>query len=361
MNSRAIASILSFIFLTFFNGLFAKNNENPQASNSIIFIIHEDASYDYFDGNLRKNAAHETVKKAKKVAESLTNGEVFIFRQKPLEKNCFCFSKKSHTAYFYSKGQLVSKSKSYRDEHPVDFELEFDFFKLHSPAIEGNSKNHTHVLYYFGAKIPEIEIPGYSFSMGKEIFYTNEYFDGLKRFTDALGKKFDALIQASSYGGTPGMVARSLELGDYYVSSPSPLSHVSYDIEKLSLLNHKAKEQLPILLKNFIDSSFSVLKTKSVEEVSISFYDGPKVQSCIGPIYERYLELLSEFNSRTYALGTFVDCMDHAYFSDAEYQELFASEAMQQGIYTLFRAAYKGWGVQKKKNSGWVCPIPPKE
>ena len=364
MNYKAFGNLFCLIYFIFINEALSQESRPTRPKKSIIFVIHEDGPYDYFDGNVRKSAAHSTLKKAKHIAENFKNGEVFIFRQKPIEKNCFCISKKSQTAYYYSDGQLVSKKRYYRDEHGADLEIELDFYMLNSDTVINPSNDHIHVLYFFGAPLPEITLAGYSLSMGQVVFGVEEYYRGLNKFTLAIQKKFNAIIQASSYGGTPGMVSKSLDVSDYYIASPGPLSSVSYDIEKLMLLDKRSSVDLPNMLKSFVDSSFSLLKDKSVEEVSISLYDSGTLSPILENLNPSYDSLLTKFNSRTYAQRVYIDCSDHEFFlaqnQDSETKP-FYSEEIQEGVYTKFRQAFRGWGLQKSKNSGWVCPILPKQ
>lgn len=346
-----IALFFCPVFITFHGGK-ASTNQNI---TSLIFVIHEDGFYDYFDGNVRKNAGKEAVNKAKQLAKKITQGEVFIFRQKPIAKNCICFTNRAETAYYYYKGQLINKRKYYREESHADFEIEAKFYELNSQTVINPDENHMHIFYYFGQTIPELMVPGYSLSMGKSIFSSEEYQAGLKRFTKLFEKNFDAVILASSFGGTPGMVAKSLDSSDYLVASPSLLSNVSYDIGKLATMDMQPKTELSQLLKGFIKSSFSILKDKSLAEVSVSLYSKAELDPVLQDMATWYQLQLNEFNSRTYANRTYIDCTELVN-PEKSNPEDFSFHEQQDLVYTLFRKAYRGWGYQKNTNSGWVCP-----
>ncbi|MFK7824952.1 MAG: hypothetical protein AB8G05_12395 [Oligoflexales bacterium] len=358
MTNKTIISYMDLLILTFLCLMQAKSTKANHAINSLIFIIHEDGFYDYFDGNKYKSAAKESTKKAKNVAHTFTQGEVFIFRQKPVVKNFFQLAKKSLTAYYYSGGELISKKKYHRENHNTNFEIEFEFYNLNSQTVINPDREHMHVFYYFGKPIPEIQTPGYSKSVEHGIFSAKEFFGGLAKFTHAFKKKFDALILASGYGSTPGMVEKSIRIADYYIASSGPLSNVSYELTKLAIIDNSHREQLHNFLKKMVDASFSTLKSKSVEEVGINLYEGAKIRPLLKPISKSYKELLAEFNSDTYAKKSFIDCSKHpSFLKDGE--NFFQSQELRNSIYKVYRKAYYGWSYEKIYNSGWACPIYP--
>ena len=51
-------------------------------NHSVVFIIHEDYPYEFYDGNIKKLAHKVAFEKAKEFAKECKKCEVFIFRQK---------------------------------------------------------------------------------------------------------------------------------------------------------------------------------------------------------------------------------------------------------------------------------------
>ena len=358
MTKKIINSCLGLYILTFLINGFSDNAQGQNAFKSLIFVIHEDGPYDYYEGNKKKCAAKQTAKKAKQIAENIYHGEVFIFRQKPIEKSCFCLCKKTYAAYYYLNGRLIEKQRYNRELFNSNFEIESNFYSLHSQSVSKINKDYMHIFYYFGAPIPEIRIPGYSNSIENKVFSSEEFFEGLTRFTDTFKEKFDAIILASGYSSTPRMVSKSLDISNYLVASAGPLSNVSYDLTELSNLDESTFEHLPILLKKIIDSSFTKLKEKSLEEIAINLFEREKIRPLLTTISSEYEDLLSTFSKKDYRQKTFIDCYEHPRFlSHSDKESFFKSSEIELGVYRVFRKAFEGWGHQHKKSSGWICPI----
>ena len=310
-------------------------------NHSVVFIIHEDYPYEFYDGNIKKLAHKVAFEKAKEFAKECKKCEVFIFRQKAQKTRACLWPANSETAYFYHHGKLKQKEKFPRILYEADFQIEAEFYRKYS---DKNDRK-TRILAYFGHQVPEVPIEGYSISL-QRTFSVRELEGGLKRFANASkkAKPFDAVILSAGFGGNPSTIAAISPYANYIIASVKDLSFVNFDFSPFADLYLSSKSKIEQFLQYFLNTSFEYLKRVSPAEISIALYETKKTMPFLQKLLVPYKlgldELWQNFSSRNIFYG---DCS--RYWN-------YGLEEARVGVQHLFQPSVY---APIKAHSPWSC------
>lgn len=329
------------------NNTEGKEKDLNTTKYSIIFDIHGDGEYLYFDNNGNElNADEQTLASAIKVAQQNPNSEVFIFHQKPARHFLFFFPLKDGEFYYYRNGRLIENESYWCDEDTLNYDVEAE---LYNRFKVNNHRKMINMFFYFGHEIPEFGGAGYDESYPDRTFTVRDLAAGMKTFTRNFSK-FDLVVLSTCFGGTPYTIGTLGEFSKTIVASPDNL-HLSYfDLDLMKHLDIKLKDgNVPAFAKRFAQQSFNRL-TKNVQTaVSVVVYDVDSVQKFLGSVNKIYDHTLTDLNEETKASRTgaeHCDCADLPVYN---------LPVIDEGIDVFFRSARFGRLKNKQKHSGWEC------
>lgn len=349
---------LVLIFITHLNLLFAEES----SFKSFIFILHEDGDYSYFDGNKKKNSPAVALEQIDDFARQKCRieCEVFIFRQKKLERLSSSIPRYSQSAYYFLNGKQIEHKSYLRENFAMDWELEGGFVQKFSRLNQqekslDNPHNAMRLLYFQGKAIPEFsEIVGYHSSMPEESFGLSEVVKGVERFgikgdDDQVVKNFDAMVFVTPYLGIKFVHALSSKT-KYLMTSPAYLHAIGLEWSVLNergdQLNH---ENLNEFLIHWQGVAFDYLKRKTNTPVNIVLYDMEQMkknffssESVIA--MDHYYK---NVGSRAFPTNN-IDCGEVGLV-----QLLNSSERAKQGIYLVADD-----GAEEDQNFSWYRKIP---
>ena len=321
--------------------------ESFKTHYSIIFFIHGDGDYLYYDSiDNEYNADEETVINAKKVAVQNPNAEVFIFHQKPRKHFLFFFPRRDGEFYYYRNGRLIANELYWRDKVKSNFDLEVALYRQFQVVSQNKLIN---MFLYFGHEIPEFGGTGYDESYPERAFTIDDFTSGLKGFTSD-STIFDLTILATCFGGTPYTIGKLGPFTRTIIASPENL-HLSYfDLSPLERLDINLQdEDIPSFAKRFARQSFDKLTSNIQTAVSVAIYDVESVQNFINSVYNKYNQTLNTLDGMTKANQA---ALEHCDCADIPaYQRL----KMKKGVDVLYRPADFGRSKNKQNHSGWEC------
>jgi len=314
---------------------------------SLVFIIHGDGGYFYHDTNGNEYKADEvTLEKAKRIAQQNLDAEVFIFHQKPKRHFLFFFPIKDGELYYYRNGQLIVNEKYWRDQEESNFDLEVDIYRS---LRAGNQHEMLKIFLYFGHEIPELGGLGYDVSYPKRAFTIHNLASGLKKFTGDT-TRFDLMILATCFGGTPYTIGTFGTYAKYIIASPENL-HLSYfDLNLFERLDfHLSNIDLHTFAKKFSKIAFDRLSNQVQTEVSIAVYDVDRTRDFIDSIHNIYENSLITLRGETRVYPATVEHCDCAELVEYE------SPTIGDGVDLFYRPASFGRLKYKQIHSGWQC------
>jgi hypothetical protein len=317
------------------------NVQNPatgpddQVDYTLIYMIHGDANYLYHQDGKEIRADQHALKKAFDVAVHATNGEVFIFHQKPESRALLFFPKKDRQFYHYKNGKLVD----YQDYSPEEGGFEAEA-KIYSERSDSRTENN--YFLYYGHEVPMRTDISYYRSQPEFSFNADVFAEDLSLFGN-----FKLTVLSTCNNGTPYMMQQLLGKSEIVVASPQNL-HLSYmDSDKILALNDQPGTNPVTLAESISEASFNRLTKEVTTTVSIAVYDLRIISEYIRDLYDPYLEYSSDQESAS-DIANAVDCM-----SLPEYKSLDRSD----GVSVYYRESEFG----KKSNesvvthSGWGC------
>lgn len=314
---------------------------------SIIFIIHGDGDYLYFDAKDNEYSAdEETVMNAKKVAEQNPNAEVFIFHQKPKKHFLLFFPRRDGEFYYYRNGQLIANELYWRDQEKSNFNLEVALYRQYH---SGNQDKLINMFLYFGHEIPEAGGAGYDESYPDRSFTIDNLASGMKSFTsDSI--KFDLTVLSTCYGGTPYTIGKLIPLTQTIVASPENLYLSYFDLSPLERLDINLHDgNVPAFAKIFARQSFDELTSNIQTTVSVAVYDVKSVQNFVNSVQKDYNQTLNSLKGLTQAN---LAAIEHCDCADIPAYQI---STINDGVDVLYRPARFGRSKNKQSHSGWEC------
>jgi len=257
----------------------------PEADYTLVFMVHGDANYTYHENGERYRADERMIDEAIARGKASTNGEVFIFHQKPEGKRFFVVPKKDRVWYHFRGGELTGKG-AYSPKGG-GFEAEAEIYK--SMASEQGRK----MFLYFGHEIPSQASFTYHNSQPKQRFNTRIFTEDITLFED----KFDLVVLSTCNNGNPLMASGLTGKSRYLVASPRDL-HLSYmDTRALQELEERPSITTGTLADSLAKDSFKRLSEQLQTLVTVGIYDLDVIDTYIhtwADTYSTYLEKLDQ-------------------------------------------------------------------
>lgn len=320
---------------------------SEKSDYSLIFFVHGDGDYFYHDTNGNEYKADEvTLEKAKRIAEQNLDAEVFIFHLKPKRYFLLFFPLKDGEFYYYRNGRLIVNEKYWRDQEESNFNLEVDIYR--SFHVD-NQHEMLKMFLYFGHEIPELGGLGYDVSYPNREFTVHNLANGLREFTGN-SSKFDLVILATCFSGTPFTIGALSSYAKYIVASPENLHLSYYDLNLFERLDfHLSDLDLHAFVKKFAKKAFDRLSNEVQTEVSVAVYDVDRTRNFIDSINNIYENSLITLRGETRVYPATVEHCDCAEL--VEYK----SPTIGDGVDLFYRPASFGRLKYKQNHSGWQC------
>lgn len=313
---------------------------------SIIYVIHGDANYRFHDENgTSLQADEEVLNDAKNVGRKATNGEVFIFHQKPERKILWLFPKKDRQFLHYRNGALVNSQSYSPQSEQQSFVKESDLYREYT-AKQSRGKN---VLLYYGHQIPDSEEIGYHKSRPNAVFNTTTFTNGLESFIDE-EQSFDLTVLSTCNNGTPAMIHALRSATKYVLASPQNLHLSHIDSQPLLELNRPNRQEIRSaqLARQLAEKNYDRLSGFLQTVITLSIYDYDSIQGYLPGLNNAYQNYLAD-NTGNSLLTENTDCASLSFFDASRYKK---------GIQLWFKppafgtkknnSTYSGWGCRKK-------------
>lgn len=316
----------------------------PPPRYSIVCIIHGDSGYLYHDARGDAHRADEvTLAKAKAVAETNTQAEVFIFHERRRKHFLLLFPRRDGTFYYYRHGRLLAEETYWRDQGQLRFDPEI---ALYNRFRAGESRDLARLFLYFGHEIPEFDGTGYDASYKNRVFTVDDLADGLKCITHD-STKIDLVVLSTCFGGTPHTIAALAPYARYIIASPDNL-HLSYfDLRPLEQLDIGLREgEMSRFADTFARHAFERLTEDIQTAVSVAVYDVDRVQGFLDSVGTIYDHTLTGLKGKPPASIERCDCAE---------DPAYVQPGMGEGIAVLYRPSRFGRSSNKETHSGWEC------
>jgi hypothetical protein len=311
---------------------------------SIVCLIHGDGDYLYHDpGGNAHQADEETLARAKTVAERNPQAEVLIFHEKRRKHFLLFFPRRDGEFYYYRHGRLLAQESYWRDQGKTRFDPEVALY--HRFRTEEGPQVVKFFLY-FGHEIPEFGGAGYDKSYKNRTFTVDDLADGLKSMTPD-STKFDLLVLATCYNGTPHTISTLAPYARYVIASPENL-HLSYfDLQPFERLDIGLRDgNLLVFAKQFAHQAFDRLTENVQTAVTVAVYDVDRVQAYLQSVEEAYDSTLTTLRGEPPTSLEHGDCAE-----DSAY----ALPGMSEGVEIFYRPPLFGRSKHKLSHSGWEC------
>ncbi len=314
---------------------------------SIVCVIHGDGDYLYHDTGGNEHAAdEEALAGAMRVGQQNPCAEVFIFYQRPERHFLFFFPLHDGEFYCYRNGRLVAQEAYWRDLGESHFAAETELYRRFLPE---NQRDLARVFLYCGHEIPEFDGAGYDASYPDRSFTVQCLADGLRGFAGQSGK-FDLVILATCFGGTPYTIGTLGAFARYIVASPDNL-HLSYfGFQALERLDLSVRDgDVHALAERVARRAFDRLLREVQTAVSVVVYDGDRVREFLDSVREIYRQTVITLKDEGPASMTRLEHCDCADVS------AYVRPTMSEGVEVLYRPARFGRSKDKQHHSGWEC------
>jgi len=310
---------------------------------SLVFIIHGDGDYLYHDtlGEARR-ADKDILAQTQAVAERLPNAEVVIFHEIKRKHVLFLVPRRDGNAYYYRHGRLVAKRSYWRDQGESRYDAEVG---LYGQFAATQPRPPVRVFFYFGHELPEFDGAGYDASYSERSVTINDLAEGVGDIAGESGK-FDLLVLATCFGGTPHTIGALAPYARCIIASPDNL-HLSYfDLEPLVHpgVGSDAGE-VAAFADQFARNAFDRLAAEVQTAVSVVVYDVDDTNAFRTSVAGAYGQALAEANGLP-ASADHCDCAD-----DSTY----VRPGMSKGLTVLYRAPRFGRTKNDPRHSGWEC------
>lgn len=302
---------------------------------SVIYLVHGDADYLFFDknGNPRQ-ADEEIIEIAQQVGEQAQNGEVFIFHQKPEKRILWLFPKKDRRVLHYRNGKLIQDMRYSPQNHEVTFAAESEFYRQYA------SDQASRYLLYFGHEIPDQAGHKYHRSRKDTSFNINTFAEGARSFLHTDDEMFELSIISTCNNGTPQMVYLMKPFTHLLLASPQNLHLSHFDTQPISLL----EKNRPVnnIAESIADRSFERLSETTQTAVTITLYDLDQISEETANLYQNYLDE----NNLSGPVNDFIDCSQLNFYDN----QLFST-----GVKKWYHPPRFGRNASKTTHSGWGC------
>jgi Clostripain family len=311
---------------------------------SIVFVIHGDGNYRYHDTRGGSHRADDmALDSAREIAMLNPDAEVFIFHEQ--RRPGFLkriFSRHDATFYYYRYGRLLA-FESYRRLRTSE---RFDAAAaLHERFQAPRAADQTRIFFFLGHEIPEYRGAGYDASHPRTSFTVDDLAGGLMRWSRT-SSRFDLLVLATCYGGTPHTVATLSPYARFIVASPENLHLAYYDLQPFQHLSlGQSTEDVGDFAVRFAEHAFLRLSDDVQTAVTVALYDVERVASYVTAVGSAYRLALADSARTADSLAVPIDCAESA----------FAWPGMRDGVTLFYRPAQFGRARSKKDHSGWVC------
>lgn len=311
---------------------------------SLVFVIHGDGDYVYYDTQGRKHRADEAVLvNARAIAERNPHAEVFIFHETRRKRLLFLIPRHDGVAYHYRNGRLVAEQSYWRDQGLSRFETEVEIYR--SVAVSSTPRP-IRLFFYFGHEIPEVASAGYDASYSNRAFTVRDLAEGVRQLAGD-STKVDMLVLGTCFGGTPYTIGTLAPYARYIIASPDNLHRSYFDLEPLERLDAEWEDEDPSAFANtFARHAFQQLTEEIQTAVSVVVYDTKEVRSFLDSVAPVYEHALTVANARSRRPIERCDCAD---------DPAYTLPAMSEGLDVLYRAPRFGRSSRKQIHSGWEC------
>lgn len=310
---------------------------------SLVFIIHGDANYLYHDalGNARR-ADEDVLARAQAVAERNPNAEVFIFHEIERRHVLFLIPRRDGRAYHYRNGRLMETKAYWRDQGESRFDPEA---RLHE-QFAGGRRAPLRLFLYFGHELPEFDEAGYDASYAKRRVIIDDLADGVRSLAGD-STRFDVLVLATCFGGTPRAIGALAPHARYIIASPDNL-HLSYfDLSPLAPLDiGPGEDAVAAFADRFARNAFDRLSAEVQTAVSVVVYDSDGVNAFVESVAGTYRRTLSAASGMPPESVRHCDCAD---------DPAYALPETGKALTVYYRAPRFGRAQDKQGHSGWGC------
>lgn len=311
-----------------------EDSSKAKIEYSIIYMIHGDSNYLFHEKGEKYQADDEVVKEAISAARKATNGEVFIFHQKPERKAGLFFPKKDRVLYHFRNGRLISETK---------YSPKGGGFKKEEALLgdKASSTSKRTFLAYFGHEIPLKEGQGYHNSQKNEPFNIPVFINGLKE----IDRNFDMIALSVCNGGNPYLINELSGITNAVVASPQNLHLSHLSTTTFNLLEEHPNISSVDLADSIATESFRNLASFVETEITVATYSMKEVKkysSSLSRLYEREISKTSEEDLQ----GDNQDCKNI---------QNYTSVFRNNGIKAYYISSSFGRNSSKKEHSGWGC------
>jgi hypothetical protein len=321
---------------------------SPPPRYSMVFVIHGDGDYLYYDRNGKVRKADEaTLAGARRVAVRNRKAEVFIFHQKPGRRTLLFFPRRNGKMYYYRNGRMHAEVSYRRDHGQSRFDPEVKLY--HQLRAEGQSQPLSMFLYY-GHEVPEFDGAGYDASNARRKFTVHDLADGLNHFTRDF-TKFDLLVLSTCFNGTPYTIAALSPYARTIVASPDNL-HLSYfALHPFEWLDISLQDRdMPRFAKNFARQSLDRLNEDVQTTITVAVYDVDRVLGYVHAVDSLYDHALTTLKGEKGGFFEHIDCADDS---------VYVLPGMSNGVDVFYRPPRFGRLQNKHNHSGWGCRVLP--
>jgi hypothetical protein len=310
---------------------------------SLVFIIHGDGDYLYHNtlGEARR-ADEDVLVQAQSIAARLPDAEVTIFHEIPRRHVLFVVPRHDGRAYYYRHGQLLGKASYWRDQGDSHFAPEA---QLYAQFAGKQSPPPVRLFLYFGHELPEFNGAGYDASYPERRVTIQDLAEGVRTLARESGK-FDLLVLATCFGGTPHTIDALAPYARTIITSPENL-HLSYfDLEPLATLDiGPGAGEVAAFADRFARNAFDHLVSEVQTAVSVVVYDVNATNAFRASVAGDYDRALTMTNGMPASVDH-CDCADDSTYSRPE---------MSKGLTVLYRAPRFGRMKNEQHHSGWEC------
>ncbi len=308
---------------------------------SIVFVIHGDGNYRYHDTHGGSHLADAmALDSARDIAMLNPNAEVFIFHEQ--RRPGFLkriFSRRDATFYYYRHGRLLETESYRRVQNSERFQTAV---VLHDRFQAPRVGDQTRIFFYMGHEVPEYGGAGYDATYPQNSFTVVDLAGGLDRWSRNSGR-FDLLVLATCYGGTPHTIATLSPYARFIVASPENLHLAYYDLQPFQRLSLSSGDA-GALAERFAQQAFLRLTADVQTAVTVALYEVDQVAPYVTAVSGTYRSAL-EVNG-TDTPGIPIDCAEG----------VFSRAGMSDGVTLFYRPPEFGRARSKTNHSGWVCP-----
>jgi hypothetical protein len=321
----------------------------PPPRYSIIFIIHGDGAYLFFDpdGNAHR-ADEEALGGAIRVAEHNPQAEVFIFHERPKKHALLFFPLPDGKFYHYRDGRLLAEESYRRNQGSSRFDTEA---MLYDKFRTTGQPQPMRFFLYFGHEIPEYDGLGYDASYAHRTFTVRDLADGLKRATGD-STKFDLVVLSTCFNGTPHTIAALAPYAQVIVASPDNLHRSYFDLHPFERLGVGLQyRDTAAFARAFARQAFDRLSEDIQTTITVAVYDVDRVQGYLHTVEPAYSHTLATIQEQSTGFFEHSDCADDTAYALPE---------MSEGVDVFYRPPRFGRSKHKQNHSGWECWMLPK-